>query len=61
MDTIKPLESTTMSDREYTTAAQLPLHRITDPECRRLAMQFVARYTSGRTGAALMARLGRAA
>ncbi|MFT0721967.1 hypothetical protein ACDX36_26155 [Pseudomonas aeruginosa] len=50
-----------MSAKDYITAAQLPLHRITDPACRRLAMQFVARYTTGRTGAALMARLGRAA
>lgn len=50
-----------MSEREYTTAARLPLHSITDPAFRRLAMQFVARYTTGRTGAALMARLGRAA
>lgn len=50
-----------MSERDYTTAARLPLHSITDPAHRRLVVQFIARYTTGRTGAALMARLGRAA
>jgi hypothetical protein len=48
-----------MSEANYTTAAQLPLNRITDPAVRALVLQFAAHH--GRTGAALVAAARRAA